>query len=105
MELTVYWTQLAEDKLIDIFEYYKFNAGLKVAQSIVNGIIETTLELDKNPFGGQKEELLSDRIQEFRYTIFKSYKIIYWVDKTNKLILISNVFDSRQNPEKLRKGK
>jgi hypothetical protein len=28
MELEVYWTQFAEDKLIDIFEYYKINAEL-----------------------------------------------------------------------------
>ena len=33
MELTVYWTQIAEDKLNDIFEYYKFNAGIRVAQN------------------------------------------------------------------------
>lgn len=33
MGLTVYWTQFAEDKLDDIFEYYKFKAGIKVAQN------------------------------------------------------------------------
>ena len=39
MELTVYWTQFAEDKLTDIFEYYKYNAGVRVAQNLINGII------------------------------------------------------------------
>ena len=101
MELKIYWPQFAEDKLADIFEYYKFNAGLKVAQTLISGIVAATLALDKNPYVGQKEELLAERIQEFRYLIYKSYKIIYWIDETNRIILIANVFDSRQNPKKL----
>ncbi len=101
MELTVYWTQIAEDKLNDIFEYYKFNAGIRVARKLINGIIDTSLELDKNAYGGQKEILLENRIQGFRYTVFKSFKILYWIDETNKIIFISNVFDSRQNPQKI----
>ena len=101
MELEVYWTQFAEDKLIDILEYYKYNAGIAVAQKLVNGIIDKSLELIKNPFIGQKEDLLSDRIQEFRYIVFKNYKIIYWIDEVNKKILVSHVFDTRQNPDKI----
>ena len=101
MELTVYWTQTAEDKLSDIFEYYKFNAGVRIAKKLINGIIDTSLELDKNAYGGQKEILLENRIQGFRYTVFKNYKILYWIDETNKIIFISNIFDSRQNPNKI----
>jgi plasmid stabilization system protein ParE len=101
MELTVYWTQTAEDKLNDIFEYYKFNAGVRIAKKLINGIIDTSLELDKNAYGGQKEILLENRIQGFRYTVFKNYKILYWIDETNKIIFISNIFDSRQNPNKI----
>jgi plasmid stabilization system protein ParE len=101
MELEVYWTQFAEDKLTDIFEYYKFNAGIKVAQKLVNGIIDESLKLSKNPFIGQKEDLLIERIQEYRYLVFKNYKIIYWVDEINKMVLVSHVFDTRQNPIKI----
>ncbi|WP_298220955.1 type II toxin-antitoxin system RelE/ParE family toxin [Flavobacterium sp.] len=103
MELVVYWTVFAEDKLNDIFEYYKFTAGVRVAQKLINGIVDSSFELDKNPYGGQKEELLKDRVQEYRYIIFKSYKIIYWIDETNKMIIVSHVFDTRRNPEKLNK--
>ena len=101
MELNVYWTQFAEDKLNDIFEYYKFNAGIRVAGNIVNGIIDASFEIDKNPYGSQKEELLNDRIQDYRYIVFKSYKIIYWIDEINKMIFVSHVFDTRRNPGKL----
>ena len=54
MGLTVYWTQFAEDKLNDIFEYCKFKAGIKVAQTLVNGIIDVSLTLEFNAYGGQK---------------------------------------------------
>lgn len=92
MELEVYWTQFAEDKLTDIFEYYNFNAGVKVAQKLVDGIINESLKLSKNPFIGQKEELLSDRVQEYRYLVYKNYKIIYWIDKINKMIFSFSYF-------------
>ena len=101
MGLTVYWTQFAEDKLKDIYDYYRYKANPKVAANLVNGIVDATLDLDRKPFAGQKEELLSDRLQEFRYIVFQNYKIIYWIDNLNNMILISNVFDTRQNPVKL----
>lgn len=101
MGLTVYWTQFAEDKLEDIYTYYKFNAGSKIAERLVNGIINVTLELDKNPYIGQAEEFLAERLQAFRYIIHQNYKIIYWIDELNEMILVSNVFDTRQNPVKL----
>jgi plasmid stabilization system protein ParE len=101
MELEVYWTQFAEDKLTDIFEYYHFNAGVKVAQNLVNGIIDESLKLRTNPFIGQKEDLLLNRVQEYRYLVFNNYKIIYWIDDINKMIFVSHVFDTRQNPIKM----
>jgi plasmid stabilization system protein ParE len=101
MEFGVFWTQFAEDKLIDIFEYYNFTAGLKIAQNLANGIIDESIKLSKNPFIGQKEDILKDRVQEYRYLVFKNYKIIYWVDDVNKRVWVSHVFDTRQNPLKL----
>lgn len=89
--MKVYWTQFAEDKLEDIFVYYKFKVGIKVAKDIANGIIDTTVVLDKNPYIGQREELLDKRRKDFHYLIFKNYKIIYWVDEINEVIFISHV--------------
>ena len=103
MELTVYWTRLAEDKLEDIFQYYKYKAGKRVATNLINGIINTTIDLENTPEIGQKEFLLKAREQDFRYLVFKNYKIIYWINKKQKRIEIANVFDTRQNPEKIEK--
>lgn len=101
MELTVYWTQFAEDKLEDVFSYYMEKTSEKIALRLVNGIIDKSLELEKNPLIGQKEMLLSDRIQEFRYIVYKNYKIIYWVNESKQRVEIVNLFDCRQNPFKM----
>ncbi len=100
MELIVYWTQLSEDKLADIFGYYQLNAGQRVAQKLINGIVDTTIDLEKNPYIGQKESLLSNRTQEIRYLVYKKFKIIYWINVEYSRIEIANVFDCRQNPKK-----
>jgi len=73
---------------------------LKIAQKLINGIIDKSLELEKNPLKGQKEILLAERIQEFRYLVYKNYKLIYWVNYNKKRVEIVNVFDCRQNPQK-----
>jgi len=39
MELTVYWTQFAEDKLEDVFLYYSEKASLRVARNLIDEII------------------------------------------------------------------
>ena len=44
MELKIFWSQLAEDQLIDIFQ-----AGVKIAKKIVNDIVDKTIDIDKNP--------------------------------------------------------
>ena len=36
MDLEVFWAQLAEDKLFDIFTFYKQKASEKVATKIIN---------------------------------------------------------------------
>lgn len=101
MELEVFWARLAEDKLQDIFFYYKHKASLKVARKIINEIVDKTIDLDKNPEIGQIEELLVERKQEFRYLVSGNYKIIYYISHSTKRIVIANVFDARQNPVKL----
>ncbi|RZJ73534.1 type II toxin-antitoxin system RelE/ParE family toxin [Flavobacterium sp.] len=101
MELTVYWLEFAQDRITAIFDYYKSNVGVQVAENIVAGIVDASFEIGKNPFGGQRENALVDRIREYRYSIYKSYKIIYWIDEPNKMVFISTVFDSRRNPKEL----
>ncbi len=99
--MTIFWSDFARSKLRGIFEFYKSEAGLIVARKLVAELIDSTLLLEQNPEIGQKEELLQNRPEEFRYLIHNHYKILYWIDKSGHRIVIAHVFDCRQNPSKM----
>ncbi len=65
-------------------------------------IIKEPEKLINSPLIGQVEELLKGRSIEYRYLVFKNYKLIYSIDSKNKFIKIADVFDTRQYPEKLK---
>lgn len=95
------WAEQSERQLKDIFDYYSFEVSPRIARKIVNKIFDRVTILESNPLAGQKEELLSDYPEDFRYLVESNYKIIYW--KKENLITIASVFDCRQNPEKIKK--
>lgn len=105
MDLIVFWSRLAEEKLEDIFNYYKEKAGISIARKIITGIIDRTEDLEHNPEVGAREELLIDRVQDFRYLIYTNYKIIYWLNQSKGRMEIANVFDTRQHPSKIQEIK
>ena len=45
MELKVVWTKTAQNKLLDVFEYYLSISGVDVAQKVVDGIVGASLIL------------------------------------------------------------
>lgn len=104
MEIEIFWTDFAKDQLKKIFEFYKEKAGLKIAKQILKEIIKKTNGLSYFPKVGMIEEILKDRPQNFRYVISTNYKIIYWINNEEKRIEISDIFDTRQNPEKLQRN-
>jgi toxin ParE1/3/4 len=101
--MTIYWTDFAKSRLSEIFDFYKRKAGLSVARKLVSSLINHTKGLENQPMKGQLEELLLDRPHGFRYLVFKSYKLIYWVNTSKNRIEIVHVFDTRQNPMKIQK--
>ncbi|AJW65368.1 type II toxin-antitoxin system RelE/ParE family toxin [Elizabethkingia sp. HX WHF] len=105
MAIKIFWTDFAKKELKKIFDYYKVKAGSKVSIKLITNIIESTEILIFQTDIGQKEELLLDRIQNFRYLVYKNYKIIYWYNKEKNRIEISDVFDARQNPIKIKRRK
>ena len=102
MELEVYWLELAENKLEDIYIYYSVKASERVAKKLINGIVDSTIGIEKQPEIGQIEISLKHRKQEFRYLVFKNYKIVYWINYDFKRIEITTVFDTRQDPQKIK---
>src|SRR5690554_654359 len=105
MGLEVYWLEFAENKLLDIYNYYCENASVHIAQKLVNSIVDTTIDLEKHPEKGQIETLFNHRTQVFRYLIYKNYKIVYWVNYDLGRVEVANVFDTRQNPKKIEETK
>ncbi|MCF6294462.1 MAG: type II toxin-antitoxin system RelE/ParE family toxin [Flavobacteriaceae bacterium] len=105
MILKVIWSDFAEKQLDEIFEYYFKNISNRTAKKIAGNILLETKKLGKTPFIGQMEDLLIDRNTEYRYLIYTNYKIIYSVDEPNGFVKIADIFDSRQNPVKVKRKK
>lgn len=104
MELKVFWTDFAKAELKSIFEYYNERVSYTIAKNLTIGIVEETLKLQKQPFIGQIEDLLIHRSEEFRYLVYKNYKIIYHINTLKNQVEINDVFDTRQNPVKIRRS-
>ena len=101
MALKVYWTDFSKGELRLIFDYYNEKASLKIARKLVLELTQEVIKLQNQPYIGPKEQLLIDKVQEFRYLVQRNYKIIYWVNTNKNRIEINDVFDTRQNPVKI----
>jgi plasmid stabilization system protein ParE len=91
------WTEIAIKSLNDIFYFYDKFAGKKVAKSMVTNIINCSKTLKKHPFSGIEEPALAELNQGHRFLICGYYKVFYIIE--GKKIFITDVFDTRQNPD------
>jgi plasmid stabilization system protein ParE len=103
MEITVLWADSAIAELQDIHDYYITKVGIKVAHKITNSIVDKSLSLTNHPRIGAIEELLNHKKEEIRYLVDGNYKIVYLIEQ--QIVLITTIFDCRQNPDKLKKKK
>lgn len=105
MEYEIIWSKFAQFQLDLIFNYYAEKVNVKFAKRIMLKISDNVNKLSKSPFIGKKEEFLTDRIQNYRHLIIaNNYKTIYTVDEQLRTIKISDIFDTRQNPMKLKRN-
>ena len=106
MELKIYWTDFSKLELKEIYNYYKEKASITLAKSIAIGITQEVDKLKNQPTIGQEEVLLENDFRDFRYVLYNNhYKIIYWVNLEKNRIEIFDVFDTRQNPIKIKRNK
>lgn len=104
-DFKIVWSSFAESQIDEIFEYYKYIAGIEIAKNLIQGIVNAPNKLIKTPFIGQNEPRLKHRLVHYKYLIYKNYKLIYSVDEENGYIKVADVFDTRQNPIKIGRGK
>jgi len=97
----ILWSNLAEESLISIYKYYGEIAGISIARKIKSEILFAAKQLIKFSESGQEEELLKQLEQGHRYLVKGHHKIIY--KPVEEGILITDVFDTRQNPIKMNK--
>ncbi len=106
MKYKVIWSEFSEKQIDDIFNYYQQSSkSYRVALKIVTKILLAPDQLIYNPKIGQREFLLENREVEYHYIVESNYKIIYSIDEENGYIRIADVFDTRQNPEKIDREK
>jgi toxin ParE1/3/4 len=97
--MRIIWSDFAINTLKDIYDYYKENASISVAKKIKSNIFASTKPLLKNPNTGQIELNLESLNEEHRYLVESNYKIVY--KQVTEGILITDVFDCRQDPIKI----
>lgn len=100
MEMRIVWTDKAKSHLRHIHLFYLENVSLKVAESIVNGLVDKVTSLMYNPEMGGIETSLQHYQEGYRCLVDGNYKIIYWIDQQD--VIISVIFDCRRNPESLK---
>ena len=91
----IIWSNRAKVNLRRIWNFYA-EKSINSADNMISGIINTAEQLQVNILYQREDTLLT----EHRRVIFKHFKIIYKVYNDN--ILILQIFDSRQNPNKLK---
>ncbi len=99
--MKIIWTDFAIETLSEIYQYYKENASPIVAKKIKSEIFKSTRQLKKFPYSGHFELILQKLDQRHRYLVQGNYKIIY--KEIPEGILITDVFDTRQDPVKINK--
>jgi plasmid stabilization system protein ParE len=98
--MQIEWTFSAQSDLRKVYKFYELNFSVKIAQKVVSRILKTSKKLKYGKSIGQEEELLKKLNQKHRYLLSDHNKIIYKVEQN--VIYITHVFDTRQNPNKLK---
>lgn len=95
----IIWTESALNDLNTIIDFIS-QFSVSIAEQVAFKILLRTNQLSKFPKSGQIEPLLKKMKYQHRYLIEGHSKIIY--KNENSKIFIERIFDTRQNPIKLK---
>lgn len=88
----------ATEALNDLLDIETFIADIATSEKIIDSIMAKTRQLENFPESGSKQPTQTK--QEYRYLVTGNYKIIYSYRKD--IVYIHTVFDTRQDPGKLK---
>lgn len=97
--MKIIWSEFASNAAKEIYLYRKLMVSEKVALTIKSNIFSSVKQIIKHPRSGQTESTLEVMKEGHRYLVSGNYKIIY--KEVNEGILITDVFDTRQDPQKI----
>jgi plasmid stabilization system protein ParE len=95
-KLELVWTEPAISDLKQIFQFYNTKSKI-VAKKIITKLKNRPKSLLINGF--EKSGQIDDINSNYRHLIVQHYKILYRISEDK--IIISRIFDTRQNPDKL----
>ncbi|MBI1288624.1 MAG: hypothetical protein GC178_13720 [Flavobacteriales bacterium] len=64
-------------------------------------VIRSTYELADSPFIGQLEPMFEELEMEHRRIIVGHFKVVYRIIEKADTVLVTDIFDSRQDPSKM----
>ena len=97
--MKVILSPFAESELEKIVKYYAENVSPQMAKNIFNGISDSLVKLSKYSNIGAIEKNLSSFNKNHHFIVSVNYKIIF--RKIENKILVTDIFDARQDPDKL----
>lgn len=98
--MQVIFTEQAFRGLEEALAFIADKVSEEKLSEITTRILDRTDELKTQPYQGQQEPYLSHLSPDYRRLIEDHYKIIYRVESNT--VYIIDIFDSRQDPYKMR---
>ena len=99
MKYKVIWANKAL-KDFELISGYYAQVSIKTCNKIITGILKRTRQLESFPESVQTYESLQETKHTYRRLVENNYLIIYRIEKN--IIHIITIFDSRQEPVKIR---
>lgn len=101
----IVWRKKAKKQQRKVLLYGEQVFGRHVAQKLYDQIIRSVLLLAANPYMGSLEPLLAARQTPYRsLVVHEHYKLIYWVDENKEILYVSDLWDTRREPQSLTEG-
>jgi plasmid stabilization system protein ParE len=102
MVMQVKWTQRALNRLNIAVNYGLREFGETTTRQFYEKIKSYEALLATNPYMGKVEKVLENRQVEYRsFVVHPHFKLIYYVNEKKQCVVITDLFDTRQDPAKL----
>ena len=96
-------SDIASHQLTRIVHYYASHFSLQAADNLIDSFEEKMKYLSKYPEAGHPEPLAVGLIPLYRcIRIAKHINVIYYIDYLEDSIMVSDLWDTRMNPNTLR---